>query len=140
MTVKLNARGLHPLNAKGPLDPLSPMADALTSGVPWPLQQPEDHALLLQHWGPIAHVDVFVSGFIGIAQGSQWQCQNAHRFIMHTVDKVFSQLDEVTAQCKEAISEKKLKKGRGRGWSQRKEILGWMLDTSRGTLELTEHH
>jgi hypothetical protein len=137
MTVKSSARGSPPLNAVGLVAPLSPMADALTSGAPWPLQQPEDRALLLQHWGPIAHVDVFVDDFTGIAQGSQWQCQNAHRCIMHAVDKVFSQPDEVTAQCKEAISEKKLKKG---GGSQQKEILGWMLDTSCGTLELTEHH
>jgi hypothetical protein len=38
---------------------------------------------------------------------------------------------------KEAISEKKLNKGDG-GWSQRKEVLGWILDTSKGTLELTD--
>ena len=39
---------------------------------------------------------------------------------------------------KEAISKKKLLKGEG-GWSQWKEILGWILDTGQGTLQLTEH-
>ena len=90
----------------------------------------------MKHRGPIAHVDVFVDDFIGIAQGSQHQCKNVCRCIMHAVDAVFSQLDLATAQRKEAISEKKLLKGKG-GWSQCKEILGWILDTSRGTLELT---
>ena len=55
---------------------------------------------------------------------------------MHAVSQVFSQRDSDTAQRKEAISEKKLDKGDG-GWSQRKEILGWQLDSNRGTLELT---
>ena len=56
---------------------------------------------------------------------------------MHAVDNVFSQPDLATAQRKEAVSEKKLLKGEG-GWSQRKEILGWILDTHHGTLELTD--
>ena len=58
---------------------------------------------------------------------------------MHAVDKckVFAQRDADTMHQKEAISEKKLRKGDG-GWNQRKEILGWMLDSERKTLELTE--
>ena len=101
------------------------------------LLQPEDRVLVTKHRGPIAHVDVFVNDFIGITQGSQHQCKNVCRCIMHAVDNVFSQLDLATAQRKEAVSEKKLLKGEG-GWSQCKEILGWILDTARGTLELTD--
>ena len=56
---------------------------------------------------------------------------------MHAMDNVFSQWDLMTMHRKEAISEKKLLKGEG-GWSQCKEILGWILDTSRGTFELTD--
>ena len=91
----------------------------------------------MKHWGPITHVDVFVDDFIGIAQGSQHCCKNVRHCIMHAVDDVFSQPDLVTAQQKEAVSEKKLLKGEG-GWSQCKQILGWILDTSRGMLELTD--
>ena len=56
---------------------------------------------------------------------------------MHAVDEVFSQPDLAMAQRKEAVSEKKLLKGEG-GCSQCKEILGWILDTYRGMLELTD--
>ena len=56
---------------------------------------------------------------------------------MHTVDQVFPQRDADTLHHKEAISEKKLGKGDG-GWNQCKEILGWMLNSKRKTLELTE--
>ena len=57
---------------------------------------------------------------------------------MHAVDQVvFAQKDADTMHRKEAISEKKLGKGDG-GWNQWKEVLGWILDTERKTLELTE--
>ena len=56
---------------------------------------------------------------------------------MHAADKVFAQRDAGTMHRKEAISEKKLGKGDG-GWNQRKEILGWVLDSKQKTLELTE--
>jgi hypothetical protein len=78
-----------------------------------------------------------VDDFIGIAQGSKRRCRNAKRCIMHAIDGVFSQPDAHHPNRKEAISEKKLHKGDG-GWNHRKEVLGWILDTSTGTLELTD--
>ena len=145
----------------GPLPPFSPMTTETISASALPLPQPEDRtpptaptfseltelALslpqpkdcvpLTKHRGPIAHVDVFVDNFIGIAQGSRHWCKNVRRCIMHAVDDVFSQPDLMTAQRKEAISKKKLLRSEG-GWSQCKEILGWILDTSWGTLELMD--
>jgi hypothetical protein len=44
--------------------------------------------------------------------------------------------DEEMPNRKEAVSEKKIAKGDG-GWCQRKEILGWMINTCSGTMELT---
>ena len=61
-----------------------------------------------------------------------------HQCIIHAVDWILLQPDATTVQHKEAISKKKLlKKGEG-GWSQQKEILGWIWDTGQGTLELTK--
>ena len=56
---------------------------------------------------------------------------------MHAVDGVFARPDKDHPNRKEAISEKKLTKGDG-GWTQHKEVLGWILDTGTGTLELTD--
>ena len=56
---------------------------------------------------------------------------------MHAMDKVFTQRDADTMHHKEVVSEKKLGKGDS-GWNQCKEILGWILDSKRKTLELTE--
>ena len=87
--------------------------------------------------GPVAHIDVFIDNFIGLVQESWCRCRNIRQCIMHAVDKVFTQRDTDTMHQKEAILEKKLGKG-DRGWNQRKEILGWMLDSEQKTLELTE--
>ena len=58
---------------------------------------------------------------------------------MHAVDEVFAQQDADTMHRKEAILEKKLAKGDS-GWNQCKEVLGWILDSERMMLELTERH
>ena len=113
------------------------MTAAIVSELMLPLPQPEDHAPLTRHRGPIAHDDAFVDDFIGIAQGSWCHCQNVWHCIMHAMDDVFSQLDPTTVNHKEAVSEKKLLKGEG-SQSQWKEILGWILDTSQGTLKLMD--
>ena len=55
---------------------------------------------------------------------------------MHAIDQVFVQPDERTPNRKEAVSEKKKNKGNG-SWNQQKEILGWILDMHKGTMELT---
>ena len=94
---------------------------------------------LLSLLKPVAHVDVFINDFIGLTQGSQCRCQNIRQCIMDTVDVVFAQQDADTMHRKEAISERKLTKGDG-GWKQRKEVLGWILDSHRMMLELMEQH
>ena len=98
---------------------------------------PGDCAPLQILLGLVAHVNVFVNDFIGLAQGSWCWCHNIWHCIMHAMDKVFAQRDVDTMHHKEAISEKKLGKGDG-GWNQWKEILGWMLDSKQKMLELTE--
>ena len=75
--------------------------------------------------------------FIGVAQGSRHRRRNTRLCILHAIDGVFARPEEDQPNRKEAISEKKLNKGDG-GWNQRKEVLGWILDTSNGTLELTD--
>ena len=98
---------------------------------------PELRPPLLIHERPVAHVDMYVDDFIGLAQPSQELCCNTTRCIMHTVDQVFAQPDEKTPNQKEAVSEKKMNKGDG-GWNQQKEILGWILDMHKKTTELTD--
>ena len=57
---------------------------------------------------------------------------------MHTINHMFVQPNERTPNRKKAVSKKKMNEGNG-GWNQQKEILGWILDTDKGTIELTDH-
>ena len=93
---------------------------------------------LLLHLGPITHVDVFANDFIRLAQGSPSLCQHIRHCILHAIDHVFAQTTNDTPNQKETVSKKKMLKGDG-GWTQRKEILGWMLHFAQGTLKLTNH-
>ena len=56
---------------------------------------------------------------------------------MHSINEIFAEPNKRTPNRKEAVSKKKMNKGDG-GWSQWKEILGWILDMHSGTMELTE--
>ena len=99
--------------------------------------KPDIRPPLLLHVGPVAHVDVYMDDFIGLAQGSQELCQDTRRCIMHSIDQIFAQPDERTPTRKELVSENKMNKGDG-SWNQQKEILVWILDMHKGTMELTD--
>ena len=60
------------------------------------------------------------------------------RHLYHAIDKVLATPEVSDDQRLEALSLKKLKKGDG-AWSTRKELLGWVVDTLRQTLELPAH-
>jgi hypothetical protein len=114
----------EPASEQGPLSSGRPMSPSVTN-LPPPRPRPDDRPPLLKIEGPVAHVDVFVDDFIGVAQGSRRRCRNTRLCILHAVDDVFARPDEDHPNRKEAISEKKLTKGDG-GWNQRKEVLGWI--------------
>ena len=108
--------GLHPAHW-GLAPSLAP------TSVPPCKPEPELRPSLLLHAGPVAHVDVYVDDYIGLAQGSRQLYRDTRRCIMHLINEIFAQPDERTPNRKEAVSEKKLNKGDG-GWSQCKKILG----------------
>ena len=58
--------------------------------------------------------------------------------MIHAIDSVLAKPDVSSNQRNEAVSLKKMAKGDG-SWSTRKELLGWIVDTARQTLELPPH-
>ncbi|MGH8338032.1 MAG: hypothetical protein ACRETL_14690 [Gammaproteobacteria bacterium] len=83
------------------------------------------------------YVDVYVDDFLALAQGSprrQLRC-----LLFHTIDTVLRPLVPSDGpHRKEPISVKKLLKGDA-CWSTTKTMLGWQIDTVRGTIELPLH-
>ena len=92
------------------------------------------------HRRPLAYGDVFVDDEILLAQGTPHQLHRFKRQALHINDWIFranDRRDNPTGH-KEPISESKLLKGDA-CWSTTKVILGWTLDTLRGTIELPAH-
>jgi hypothetical protein len=88
---------------------------------------------------PLAEFEVFVDDFIGLAQGRPPTRTAVRRILFHTLDEALRQLDEHDNPCRqEPASIKKLLKGDAY-WATRKEILGWILDCARMTIELPTH-
>jgi hypothetical protein len=92
-----------------------------------------------RHKAPLAAADVFVDDFINIAQGSTRRLANIRRVLYHNIDRVFRPPDESDPSNRnDPISVKKLMKGDG-AWDTVKIILGWLIDTIAGTIELPLH-
>jgi hypothetical protein len=88
---------------------------------------------------PLQYFDVFVDDAIGAAQGSPARLRRIRRILLGALDDVFRPLtstDPVTRQ--EPASVKKMLKGDA-CWSTLKTVLGWLIDTIRGTIELPPH-
>jgi hypothetical protein len=87
---------------------------------------------------PLGTTDVFVDDFIQVAQGDPKRLNKVRRHLFNAIDTVLDQPLPGETHRNEAVSLKKLCKGGG-SWSTRKEILGWIIDTVRQTIELPAH-
>jgi hypothetical protein len=88
---------------------------------------------------PVALHDVYVDDFISLVQGSTPRRQRHMRGLLHSVDRVFRPVDaQDSPHRKHVPSIDKFNKGDG-SLQTVKNVLGWILDTVRGTLELPPH-
>lgn len=88
---------------------------------------------------PLAYADVYVDDFIALVQGPPPRRRQAMRVLLHTLDEIFRPLEPSDDRHRqEPASVKKLNKGDA-GWSTRKVVLGWLIDTVAGTIALPTH-
>ena len=88
---------------------------------------------------PVAHHDIYVDDFISLIQGPLWRRRHHIRGLLHSIDEVFRPLEPGDSPHRQHVpSTKKFKKGDGCLLEQ-KIILGWLLNTAKGTLELPPH-
>ena len=95
----------------------------------------------LQRRAPtLRYVDVYIDDEILVAQGPAHALNKFRRQVFHNNDHVFRPNDgqDDPSIRHEPISAKKLDKGDA-CWSTRKVILGWLIDTLQGTIELPPH-
>jgi hypothetical protein len=88
---------------------------------------------------PLEYFDVFVDDAIGCAQGSHARLGRVRRILLVALDAVLRPLDSSDPSTRqEPASVKKMLKGDA-CWSTLKVVLGWLIDTLRGTIELPPH-
>ena len=89
---------------------------------------------------PLRYADVFVDDEILVAQGSPASLNTFRRKLLHLTDRVFRPNDAAddSSIWREPISLTKLDKGDA-CWATRKVVLGWLIDTLKGTIELPPH-
>mmetsp|Transcript_36392 Transcript_36392/g.81833 ORF Transcript_36392/g.81833 Transcript_36392/m.81833 type:complete len:1331 (-) Transcript_36392:274-4266(-) len=89
--------------------------------------------------GPLGYVDCYVDDFMALVQGSKRRRRRVRRILFHCIDRVFRAPDDKDGKwTKDKISLKKLLKGDG-SLTTLKIILGWLVDTVAGTIELPPH-
>ena len=80
--------------------------------------------------------DVYVDDFIAVAQGTTPKLHQARRKLFHCIDQVLRPCNaDDPSHRQEPISIKKLAKGDAK-WDTTKEILGWIVDSVSGTIQL----
>ena len=99
------------------------------------LPAPSPHAPATHIKSPF-NIEVFVDDFIGMIQTSNSsEILKLTRSLLHGIHSIFPPTSITHHNGFDPISEKKLEKGEGT-WEHTKEVLGWMLDGQRGTLQL----
>ena len=78
----------------------------------------------------LQEVEVYMDDFMGMMQGDVEQQERVTELLLQAIKEIFP---TVSAEFKDSVSLKKAMKGDG-SWLPVKEILGWILDTKRGTL------
>jgi hypothetical protein len=89
---------------------------------------------------PLNVVKVYMDDFILLSQLSLVERVTTHRVIFKCIDSVIQPLTPGdNPRQKEPNSVKTLAQGDAH-WSQRKAVLGWLIDTKARTIELLPHH
>ena len=126
-------------NWKPPLHRLDKVADTPAESVRPPSEPGRPPRIRSRNKGPLGAVDAYVDDFILLAQGGKRRRRRLRRILFHCVDRVFRPPDVADDEWKkDPNSVKKLRKGDG-SFTTVKVVLGWLLDTVAGTIELPPH-
>ena len=101
--------------------------------------KPRRRHVLRPYRRPIALHDIYVDDFISLIQGSPRRRRRHIRALLHSIDRIFRPVDSQDSSVRQHVpSVKKFMKGDG-SMQTVKSVLGWIINTTQGTLELPPH-
>ena len=88
--------------------------------------------------GALAYIDIFVDDFLGITQGNMVRREEVKRALLHLLDNVLQPLSPTDFPTRQdPASLKKMEQGDST-WATQKNLLGWVIDSVRGTIQLPQ--
>ena len=132
-----------PSNVHQPPHPLEMLANTLpperADTKPPIASSPPYPPVLRPYQKPTRFTDIFIDDYLlGVQGGSTARLQHLRR-LLHSIDEVFRPVDELDSSIRNHVpSVKKLLKGDAY-LDTVKIVLGWLLDTLKGTIELPPH-
>ena len=89
--------------------------------------------------GALAYIDIFVDDLLGINQGNKDRREEVKRALLHSLNDVLRPLLPTDLPMRQdPASLKKMKQGDST-WATQKILLGWVIDSVRGTIPLPQH-
>jgi len=116
-------------------DMLDPMEEGLMTSLPDQALWNDD--LLRGHLLRFLHLfEVYVDDFIGLLQSTDEAILLHHsRALLHAIHQQFPPPSVTGHMAEDPVSQKKLKVDKEGVWATRKEILGWIFDSLKRTME-----
>jgi len=132
-----------PYQAAMPPHPMEGLVDTppepLDDGGPRENEAHQGPPVLRPFRHPVRHIEIYVDDYVQQVQGVQHQRTQNTRRLLYSIDSVFRPVDDQDPPTRADVpSRKKMKKGDAY-LATRKAVLGWIIDTLRGTLELPPH-
>ena len=98
-----------------------------------------NHTRVVESKGALAYIDISVDDFLGINQVNKARREEVKRALLHSLNDVLRPLSPTDPPTRQdPASLKKMKQGNST-WATQKNLLGWVIDSVRGTIHLPQH-
>ena len=94
---------------------------------------------MVESKGALAYIDVFVDYFLGTTQGNKDRREEVKRALLHSLDNVLRPLSPTDLPTRQDPASLKKMKQSDSTWETQKILLGWVIDSVRGTIHHPQH-
>ena len=98
-----------------------------------------NHNQVVESKGALAYIEIFVDDFFRITQGNKARREEVKRALLHSLDDVLRPLSLTDLPTRQDPASLKNMKQGDSTWATQKIILGWVIDSVRGTIHLPQH-